>query len=114
MSGSVSGPGCNSPGRLGQLSTAICGCPPHVRRLPCADYNPLARFNVVQAYPSPVFLCRPDWSLVKTECPFTFLCQRIEVATARLQQTSTYQLINGIEHAQPLIRLVPRCLEEDM
>lgn len=47
-------------------------------------------------------------------CTFTFLCQRVEVATARVQHTCAYQLINGIEHPQPFFGIVARCLEEHM
>jgi hypothetical protein len=47
-----------------------------------------------------------------SDCSITLLCQRVEVATARVQHTRAYQVINGIEHAQPFFRLVARCLEE--
>jgi hypothetical protein len=47
-------------------------------------------------------------------CCFTFLCQRVEVATARVQHASAYQLFNDIEDSQPFFRLVARCLEEYM
>src|SRR5882762_9096877 len=43
-----------------------------------------------------------------------FLCQRVEVATARVQHTCAHQLINGIEDLQPFFRLVAPCLEEHM
>jgi hypothetical protein len=49
-----------------------------------------------------------------SDCFFAFLCQRVEVATACVQHACAYQLINGVEHAQPSFRIVARCLEEHM
>src|SRR6266850_6018284 len=55
------------------------------------------------------------WSLLKTERSLlAFLCQRVEVATARVQHTCPHQLIEGIKHAQPFFRLVAPGLEEYM
>src|SRR6266550_4229104 len=54
-------------------------------------------------------------SSLKAERLFlAFLCQCVEVAAAGVQHTCAYQLINGIEHLQPLFRLVAPGFEEHM
>src|SRR5712691_4574500 len=47
-------------------------------------------------------------------CFLTLLCQRVEVAAACIQHSRLDQLIEGIEHQQPLFRLVPASLEQYM